>query len=241
MCTDAGHSARPSFRRPAPGVTFEAVEYDVLVSWMTIVLTGVFGLFGVLSGALLTGLINARNDKVKRLAEASRQWTIDRRELYAKFTRRSESMLREVDGVGVFLGHNPGDVISDDDDEIIAEGLTRYMMTWDDELQGLLEEIQLVGSEQVVDLADRMSGALMALTAPIELRRSFVDYYPQWFMAKDLLGILRNAMRAELGLPVLAESDPVRLDQQWPWLPGRPGPDHWLHRQEQIQGNNRSK
>ncbi|MEU9823213.1 hypothetical protein ACIGG9_27745 [Pseudonocardia alni] len=203
---------------------------------MTVVLTGAFGLFGVLGGALLTGILNARNDKVKRIAEESRQWTTDRRELYASFTKRTESMLREVDRVAVFLGYNPGDVISDEDEAIVSEGLTEYVMTWDDELQGLLEEVQLVGSERVVDLADRVSGALMAVTAPIELRRSFVEYHPQWFMAKDLLGVLRNAMRTELGLPVLAEVDPVRADKDWPWLPDRPGPDHWLRRQDQIQG-----
>ena len=141
-----------------------------------------------------------------------------------------ESMLRDIDHIGVFLGYDEQHNLSEEDDALIREDLPEYFAKWDDELQPLLEELQLISSTEVADLSDRISGALMEVTAPIEKREAFVEYYPVWFQAKDLLTVLRNAMRAELGVGALPDGSLVRREEDWPWLPARPSAEHYRQR-----------
>ena len=110
--------------------------------------------------------------------------------------------------------------IAEGDETFIRNGLQGYYERWDDELQPALVEVQLIATPEVSDLADRVSAALMEITAPVELRRYFVDYYPGWFQAQDLLQVLQNSMRNELG--VSGELDLVPKSDDWPWLPDRP-------------------
>jgi len=196
----------------------------VTSSWLTAVLTGVFGICGVLGGALLTSAANRGLEKRKRSADDERRWLGDQRQLYARYLTMCESMLREIDGVACFLSYDGTKPPSDEDEEHIGDGLLDYCVKWTDELQPLLEELQLIASPSVSNLADRMSGALMELTAEVETRGKFVEHYPMWFQAKDLLGVLRNAMREELGIAPLPESRTFRRRRDdWPWLPDRPG------------------
>lgn len=102
------------------------------------------------------------------------------------------------------------------------------MNRWEEVLQPALEEIQLLASPEVTDLADRVSGALLHITIEIETPSTFVDYYPGWFQARDLVQILRDAMRQELGLKALPEQPPdMKLKDNWPWLPDRPDRDSY--------------
>ena len=88
-----------------------------------------------------------------------------------------------------------------------------------------------MASPKVADLADRVSGALMEITTPIETRSFLVDYHPGCFQAQDLLQVLRNSMRSELGLPGAITSGPISDD--WPWLPDRPGRESYTQRRSQ--------
>jgi hypothetical protein len=108
---------------------------------------------------------------------------------------------------------------------MIRSDLSDYIAKWDEELQPRLGEVQLLASPEVGDLADRVAGALMSITSPIELRRTFGEYFPDWFRTQDLIVILRNAMRVELGLdPAAVDAYPARRDPNWPWLTKRQPP-----------------
>ncbi|GII22179.1 hypothetical protein [Planosporangium mesophilum] len=191
-------------------------------------LTGAFALGGGLGGVLLTGWITRRNETRRLAAEDSRRWLVDRRHAYAAYLTLAQAMLREIDSIAVFLSYDGAEEISEEDESIIRDGLTEYYRRWDDELQPALLEVQLMATPGVSDLADRMSGALMEITPVIEMRDSFTDYYPGWFQARDMFEVLRNTMRAELGLPASGvRSFPV-TDESWPWLPDRPSRESYI-------------
>ncbi len=105
----------------------------------------------------------------------------------------------------------------------MREELQAYFAKWEDELQPLLGEVQLLASPKVADLSDRVSGALMEITAQVEIEGSFSEYYPGWFQADDLINVTRNAMREELGLEAVGSDRwALRRDNGWPWLDERP-------------------
>lgn len=202
------------------------------VSWVAALLTGVFGITGVLGGAALTGIVNSRIDRGKRTYEDQRRWSTDKRQLYARYLTLCESMLREIDGTACFLSYDGSSSISSDDEELIRENLMVYMRRWDDEVQPLLQEVELIASPRVSDLADRVSGALMELTGLVEGRGLFVDHYPMWCQAKDLLAVLRNGMRGELDFGPLPDSYTFRRESDWPWLSDRPTRDSYVQRHD---------
>lgn len=144
-------------------------------------------------------------------------------------------MLREIDGVAAVLPYRGDEEATDEDEALMAEGLTDYVARWDEQRQPALSDVQLVAGGEVADLADRVSVALMEITVVVETRGSFVNYYPGWFRAQDLLGVLRNAMRSELGLKDAIESDYPR-DDEWPWLRDRPSEEEYIRRQTEIPG-----
>ncbi|WP_147130800.1 hypothetical protein [Nocardia ninae] len=188
---------------------------------LTAILIGSFTLIGGISGVLLTGFLNQRSVQQKQTDEDKRRWLTDLRQIYAKYLLLCESMLREVDAIATLMPYDDTNSISIEDAETLRSGVLEYVHKWDTELQVLLFEIQLMASPRVVDLADRMSGALLMLSDEVSESRMFVGYYPAWFQARDLLQVLRNAMRDELDLPALTESTFPR-PAEWPWLPGRP-------------------
>lgn len=193
---------------------------------LTTILTGSFTLAAGVMGAVLAGAFAHRGDRRRQQAEVDRQWVIDRRAVYANYLALTEVMHREIDSIACFLSHDGKAKIKPEDDQIISEGLTAYFATWEDELQPLLGELQLVASNNVADLADRVSGALMELTSFLERRCAFTSYYPVWFQAQDLIHVLRNEMRVELGLP--SHGDSARVEHNWPWLTSRPPAEHYI-------------
>jgi hypothetical protein len=146
---------------------------------------------------------------------------MDRRASYAKYLGVAESLLREIDGVAVHLSYDGESEVSAEDEEMLSEGLSQYFIKWEESLQPLVGEVQLLSMGEVAELADRVSGALMDVTWRIEKRRPFTAYYPAWFQAQDLLHVLRDAMRTELGLPALADIAVGPRDADWPWLKSR--------------------
>ncbi|OBF46886.1 hypothetical protein A5778_25420 [Mycolicibacterium monacense] len=190
-------------------------------------IAGLFGLGGALGGVLLSALTAKWSHARTVAAEDDRRWLIDRRTVYAAYLTLTEQMLREIDGIGVFLRYDDDKPpTSSQDNDTIQSDLSAYIAKWDDELQPRLGEVQLLASQEVADLADRVASALIEITSPIELRRTFGEYFPDWFRARDLVVILRNAMRVELGLePAAVDASPARRDPDWPWLTERRPPE----------------
>lgn len=187
-------------------------------------LSGGFALVGGLGGVLASGSVSRRAEDRRLKADDDRRWLTDRRTTYAAYLGLAESMLREIDSVAIFLSRNGTDPIPDVDEQLLSEGLLEYMMRWDHELQPALGDVELLASPEVTDLADRVSSALIDLTATVELRGAFDDHYPMWFQTQDLIEVLKNAMRGELGLPPMSTGRRTlgRRANDWPWLPDRP-------------------
>ncbi len=202
---------------------------------ITVVVAGGFGVAGTILGVVMTTWLGRSAEQRRLAAEDDRRWLADRRRVYAAFLVLSQSMLREIDGVAGFLPYRGDEEVADEDEAFMTDGLMDYHVRWDDELQPALSDVQLVAGRGVADLADRVSGALMEITAVVERRGPFVDYYPGWFRAQDLLGVLRNAMRAELGLNDAIEAAYPR-DAEWPWLSERPSEEEYIRRQTEIPG-----
>lgn len=203
-------------------IRVDSVDLQILTS----ILTGSFTLAAGVMGAVLAGAFARRGERRRQQSEVDRQWVIDRRSVYANYLALAEVMHREIDLLACFLSYDGKAKIKPDDDDFISEGLTSYFATWEDELQPRLGELQLVASNNVADLADRVSGALMELTIFLERRRAFTSYYPVWFQAQDLIHVLRNEMRVELGLP--SHGDSARIEHSWPWLASRPSAEHYI-------------
>lgn len=207
------------------------MSQDLLIA----LVAGAIGVVGTIVGGVTTAVVGRAAERRRLAAEDERRWLADRRRTYSEFLVLAQSMLREVDGIAVFLPYQGHEKTDAEDESLIADGLTDYFVRWDEELQPALSEVQLVAGAHVADLAERVSGALMAITPVIERRGGFVDYYPGWFRAQDLWGVLRNSMRAELGLKDGVESELPR-GGGWPWLPDRPSEEEYIRRQTQIPG-----
>ena len=187
-------------------------------------------LLGVIVGAFLTGFFSWLGDRRRVRSEDARRWLADRRRTYAIFLGLAESMLREIDSVAIFLGEE-GTPISEGDEVIIKDGLLEYQDEWESVLQPAVGEVQLLATPKVADLADRVSGALLDITGEVEIRGSFDAYYAGWFQAGDLVQVLRDAMRQELGLEALAgQSWDTRRPGGWPWLNDRPARESYVQK-----------
>lgn len=202
---------------------------------LAVVVAGGIGVLGTIIGVVMTTWLGRSAERRRLAAEDDRRWLADRRRIYAGFLVLAQSMLRDIDGVAVFIPYRGDEEVTAEDEALIADGLGDYVGCWDEQLQPALSDVQLVAGAEVADLADRVSGALMEITAVIERRGAFVDYYPGWFRAQDLLGVLRNAMREELGLSDAIQTDYPR-GSEWPWLPERPSEREYIRRQTEIPG-----
>lgn len=202
---------------------------------LAVVVAGGFGVIGTIVGVVMTTWLGRSAERRRLTAQDDRRWLADRRRFYSSFVVLSQSMLREIDSVAVFLSYRGDEEVADEDEALIAGGLMDYFARWDDQLQPALSDVQLMAGSEVADLADRVSGALMEITAVVEKRGPFVNYYAAWFRTQDLLGVLRNAMRAELGLNDAIKEDYPR-DAEWPWLRDRPSEEEYIRRQTEVPG-----
>jgi hypothetical protein len=197
-------------------------------------LTGGFTIAGGITVAVLSASLGRSSEKRKVKVEDDRRWLLDRRTVYAKYLGLAEVMLREIDRVAPSLSYDGKTTISRQDEEVLAEGLFDYFVKWEESLQPLLGEVQLLATGEVADLADRVSGALMEITGPVEKRSPFTTYYPAWFQCQDLLHVLRDAMRAELGLPALGDIAAGQRSEDWPWLQSRPPYESYVQQHPQA-------
>lgn len=200
----------------------------------TALLTGGFGLLGALGGVLLNSAMTRGADERRLEAEDQRRWLTDRRAVFAAYLGLAEAILRELDAAAVHLRkrHEP----SQEDWDAVERAVAHFFRRWDDDLQPALGEVQLLASPTVADLAERVSWALIEISWDIQHWVPFEDYYSGWNLERDLLAVLRNAMRRELGLPETDDGAFPR-DPTWPWLPDRPGCQEYLkdHRRQSIR------
>lgn len=201
----------------------------------TAVIAGAIGVGGSLGGVVLSTVLGQKAER-QRLAESdSRRWLEDRRRLYSEYLVLAQAMLRDIDRAASFLPYDESKPASTEDDELRKEALFDYHVRWDDELQPLLADLSLLAGAAVGDLADRVSGALMEISGTVEVGGFFVDFYPQQFRARDLVGLLRTAMRSELGLNEVLDLESSR-GGDWPWPPDLPDEPEYIRRQTEIPG-----
>jgi hypothetical protein len=183
---------------------------------LTASLTGAFGLCGVLSGVLLSGRLARRTDQQRITNEDERRWLSDRRHAYATYLGLIVSMLKDLDKTSSFLSYDGTEPVKSEDEPIIAEDSLDFYTKWDDELQPVLGDVQLLASPRVAELADRTSWALMELNGMIDSQLTYDTVTKFSYKTRYLIDATRNAMRAELGL-----TDPIKtfpMPRDWPWL-----------------------
>lgn len=144
----------------------------------TALVTGGFTIAGGVAVAILSALLGRSGEKRKVKVDDDRRWLMDRRTVYAKYLGLAEVMLREIDGIAAFLSYDGKDKITPEDEAMLAEGLSDYFAKWEESLQPLLGEVQLLAVGEVADLADRVSGALMDVTWRIEKPHSLLTTLP---------------------------------------------------------------
>jgi hypothetical protein len=192
-------------------------------AWLTPVLTGSFALIGGLGGVILSNYLTSRTDDKRTANEDERRWLVDRRNLYAKNLSLIASMLKGIERASVFLSYDGTEPITEKDEELVKEEVLDLYTRWEDEVQFMLGEVQLIASPKVAELADRTSWAFMMLIGDMDSRKTFREVNAGYYRTLHLAEALRNAMRDELGL-----TDPIHtwpkseewLD--WPWLSDKP-------------------
>lgn len=201
----------------------------------TAIIVGAIGVSGSLGGVALSTVLGRKAER-QRLAESdARRWLEDRRQSYSDYLVLAQAMLRDIDGTASFLPYDETKPASDEDDELRKESLFDYHVRWHDELQPLLADVSLVAGAEVGEMADRVSAALMEISGTVEVGGFFVDFYPQQFRARDLVGMLRNVMRSELGLHEVLDLESPR-DGDWPWPSDVPDEVEYIRRQTEIPG-----
>jgi hypothetical protein len=175
---------------------------------ITPLLTGAFGLVGVMGGVWLTSQFAQRSDQRRITSEDDRRWLSDRRHVYAAYLGIVTSMLRSIDDTSSFLSDEGKSI--DPGDEVMLNGHAfEFYSRWDDELQPALGEVQLLAGPKVAETADRTSWALMELNGFIDSRQSFTIVTEYGFKTRHLLDATRNAMRSELGLTSAIKTFPM--------------------------------
>jgi hypothetical protein len=195
-------------------------------------LAGGFALVGSLGGIFFTGRLTQRAEQRRLSADDERRWLLDRRHIYAAYLTLAFSMHEELDGIGIFLPYKKNTRISDEDKTLIRDNLYEYYDRWHAELQPALIELQLIATPKVADLAERVTDALLDITSPVEVGLRYDDYYPGWYQARDLLQVLQDSMRTELGVQGGLLNPWPNLDDDWPWLPDRPSRESYIQKKK---------
>jgi hypothetical protein len=217
-----------------------------MLALSTVTTTWLLSVAAALLGSAATYLLSRSGDRRRLAAEDERRWLNDRRALYARFLGLVERLERDADSIACFLPHDEdAPAMEDDDERLVREMSQEWMERWDTELQPLLSEMELLATPRVADMAARAAhGVLTAVPQPQYLGPGesritpavYSDHWPTQQMATGLRELLRNEMRAELGLDPVSNQSPD--DRNWPWLAGQPsyadhqrrmGPYLWPH------------
>lgn len=196
-------------------------------------LTSIVAVTSALLGIWLGHLLKTREDRQRLQAEDERRWMAERRGAYAAFLQEAYAMARDIEWLALNLSYDPT-TPGDSDLAVVAEGLPDYYGRWDEQTQEALANLQLISGARVGELAQRVVDALLEVATPVETRGSFTEYYPLKFALDDLIQVLHNAMREELGVPEPINWEDRRRDDEWPWLAGRPAIDSYRQGHGQL-------
>lgn len=198
-----------------------------MLALSTTVWTWLLGLIALVVGAVLGHLSGLAADSRRLSADDARRWVHDRRQLYARYLGLIESLHRQADSLACFLPDLPGAPWREPDDEaFLFEESFEWIARWDDDVQPLLGEVELMASQPVADLAARAAHGILAAVPQcqylaLDERRivpeSFENAWPLLKGSRALIDALRNAMREELGIGPITNTAPG--DPDWPWLP----------------------
>jgi hypothetical protein len=181
------------------------------------IITGLFSLGGALGGIFLANHFARRADERRIATEDKRRWITDRRHIYAAYLTVVSESFQEISSFISLLSYDGSEPIPDEDEEILKQAVFDSYRRWDEKLQPVLGELQLLADPTVAELADRTSWAIMELTGFADARKPFNFFTPYLNGTFELIDATRNAMRRELGL-----SDPIStfpMPEDWPWLP----------------------
>jgi hypothetical protein len=142
-------------------------------------------------------------------------------------------MLKDVEGASVLLSYDGTKPITEEGEELIKESVLELYGRWDDEVQFILGEVQLIATPKVAEISDRVSWALMVLIGymdsrktwigDIDTRKTYLEVSPAYLRTLHLVEVLRNAMRDELGLADPVQAWPKSSEWlDWPWLEDKP-------------------
>lgn len=202
-------------------------------------------LVGVVVGVAVGHLSGRAADHRRLSEEDARRWLNDRRTLYAHYLAVITGFENDCSDTACFLPYKRGDPFDDDVRQFIGDETLELFVRWQDDITPGLTEIELMASPKVSDLAARAAFAIYQSAPSVQypgtdreqiVPTSYGDYWPSSQCARDLIDLLRNAMRVELGL------EPVQnmalTDADWPWLPSQRAT---LEHYEQQQSHSRAK
>ena len=178
---------------------------------VTALLTGAFGLGGVLGGVTLTSRLSRRADQQRMTAEDQRRWLSDRRQLYAAYLALVVALFTDIERARALLSNDTTRPVPDDTLREIAESVTNIYLRCEGELGRALGEVQFLAEPKVAELAERTLWALYELNAFIDVAgppftEEFFSIFADYATKTDnLIQTMRNAMREELGI-----QEPIR-------------------------------
>jgi len=184
-------------------------------------LPSIVAVASALLGIWLGHMLKTREDVQRLQAEDERRWMAERKVAYSAFLQEAHAMAREIEWLALNLPYDPSKP-GDGDLNVVAEDLPTYYGRWDEKTQEVLTNLQLVSGARVGELAQRVVDALLEVATPVETRGYFTEYYPLMLALDDLIQVLHNAMREELGMPDPIDWEGRRADDHWPWLEDRP-------------------
>lgn len=90
---------------------------------LAVVVAGGIGVLGTIIGVVMTTWLGRSAERRRLAAEDDRRWLADRRRIYAGFLVLAQSMLRDIDGVAVFIPYRGDEEVTAEDEALIADGL----------------------------------------------------------------------------------------------------------------------
>jgi hypothetical protein len=182
------------------------------------VLTGAFALGGSLSGVLITAHLTRRSQQERLAIEDHRRWVAEWRHTYAGYIGITRSIFDDLIAAGNCLLPE----FKEDQANELDLRADKLVARWHTELQPALGEMMLIATPDVAELAARLGDGLLYLIAVLIENKNSSTFDSWTGKCGQLLEVLINKMRSEMGLPGAIKSElideSVEKKGEWPWL-----------------------